>query len=224
MQNIFTRVRHALGGFGRGAFGLAAIAAVGITTAATPAQAVPGPITNDHYVLTIDIANPSNVVISTTGEHSLAEAWGAASWQGVTLLSLFDTDFDVDENLPIASSNLRAIEDSASYSRAFVGFGSLSKRDVNLWGFGSNHYFTVEDAAFVGSMELDLDGALLTAGRVGDVITGDSALGQGSAGEGVVIGQYLVINSALTAIPSPTAATGGLLTMLLVGIGRHRRG
>ena len=219
MMQIISRVRVALGGLGRSAFGFAFVAAAAAGWAA-PATAS----AEDHYVLTVDIANPGNVVIAATGEHSLVEDWETNGVFGVSLYGLFDADFDPegdgladDGNVSILSMNLTAGE-SDVYDFAYVGYGNLSDRDLNLWGAGSDHYFTVEGPAFFGDMTVDFSGALLSAGTVGNVVAGDSL-----GGSGKTIGQFLVIDSSVVAVPSPTAAFGGLLTMLVLGVGRHRR-
>ncbi|MCB1672055.1 MAG: hypothetical protein R3F41_14095 [Gammaproteobacteria bacterium] len=163
--------------------------------------------TASPILLTVDIANPSNTVIASTGAAAGNPGSGLSlTLDGVSLLGIFSTPVS---NTTILSGNLRASTATSEYTDAWT---LPSDFDLNLFNYSfESQIFSTSSAAFVGSSSVDLSGfSLLTPGSTGDIIDSDNFFVQG-----VVIGQWQIIDSSGT-VPSPGAL--GLLAVGLLGL------
>lgn len=161
---------------------------------------------NAQFLLTIDDTVPSHTVITATGAVSSASA-SLALADGIDLLNFFTAQNLADA--VIASPSTLTTGDTSSGPLFTYSIGDNISTggyvDLNLYHFGSSSTitFTSGQAAFTGSMTLDLTGASLPAvGTTGNIDAGFS--GDSSH---PVIGEYQVV-------PEPT--TGA---MLLVCVG-----
>ncbi len=189
-------------------------AALAVLALAGLAQA--GVLPAPTVLIEVDITDPTNVVLSATGEASLINDSASTANTGTTLLDLFTADFNIPFTPETALTGDLAGGGVLPYSSGLNDFGTLTDRDLNIYrgnllpDFGAFQIFDTMTAAFSGSSTVDLSGASLPAlGTIGDIIAGDT-----DTGSDVVIGQWRIV-------PAPGAA-GLLAAAGLVGVRRRR--
>jgi hypothetical protein len=176
------------------------------------------PLAKAQYVLTIDLTDINNVVISATGENSSTDAIGvrtASSQFGVTLMGFFSGTSNVFGSA--FTSSLLSDGMNVTYPYAAVFGNSFGVLDID--GFltpgvdltiayggdydtlGDSQIFSTLLPAFSGSMTLNLNlvdviSLLPAIGTTGDIRVGDGS----SESSGEVIGQYRVVPEPSTAL------------------------
>ena len=179
---------------------LVALLAMALTPVAASAQ--------QAVLLTVDVSDPSNVVISATGTGPLINDSSAIVNRGVTLRGLFDADFDGER--PLAGD--LAPRDAPAFDLASNDFDAVTARDLNLFrsafsdGTTTTQAFVTTDAAFTGAGTIDLSGASFVVGTVGDISVGDTIDGDTTGGSGATLGQFQVV------VPEPSS-------LALLGLG-----
>ncbi len=203
-----------------------AVAAVCLLVAAAlPASAA-------TILLEVDVGDPNEVTLTSTGERSLIDDDSARIGDGITLKGFFASDFDADvvafqgvytqgpEPLIPAGAG-------TNYNAFDNGFTGVGLRDVNLYqqgsGRGPRQRFKKTQAAFTGEGYLtfeDFFGDGFTPPEFTNGFIGDILVGYGNNGSGRVVGQFQIVGG--TPIPEPVAALGGM-TLLGTIVLRRRR-
>jgi hypothetical protein len=145
-----------------------------------------------QYLLTIDLSDIENVVITATGENPDADDSGIDGGIGFTMLSFFTSDSDL---FAFGSGNLQSNGMTDPFQGAFAnsfaaGFGPGVDLTI-AFGAGTQNYSTLS-SAFSGSMTLDLTAVSALLPAINS--TGIIRAGDGSDGSvGGQIGQYQVV-------------------------------
>jgi hypothetical protein len=177
------------------------------------------------YLLTVDISNPTNVVITATGNNATVDDSTTTLFQGVNLLGFFTSAFgSVNSVNGSPSGTLIGGGTGVGYNFFDVDNVSGSLVDLNPFFFNSEvanqtQVFSTEQPAFTGSITLDMSAyvaELPEDGATGDIRPGARS---GAAGLpfGSVIGQWQVISTTPTPEPSmlALASLGGLSALAL---------
>jgi len=158
--------------------GLLSVVLVLLSVSAAPAQ----------ILLTIDDSTPSNTIITATGTFPITSVSSNYIAYGIDLLGLFQTPVGFS-NFTVNSSTLTTGDASSGpiFTQASGDNISLSNVDLNLYQNPSPLLisFTTGQAAFSGTLTLDLSGTSLPA--VGSVGTIDAGY---SGSSYIPIGQY----------------------------------
>jgi hypothetical protein len=202
----------------RTALAAAGVATIVITTTASTSSA-------GLIVLTVDVTDPSAVVIESTGATSLINNDSTDDLEGVSLVDLFTSDYEPVFDAPsdtfggtLAARNGSAFEDLENPKRGSSFFAPFDLRSLNLYHFDDpdrTQKFRTDEAAFSGTATIDLSGAQFDIGMIGDVIAGDN-----SKKSSRIVGHYEIIT---TPIPEPVALLGGTSLCGLIAL-RRRRG
>lgn len=196
---------------------LASLAAVGmILTTSVYAQ---------NYLLTVDITDPSAVVITATGNNASVDDSSTTLFQGVNLLGFFTSAFgSVSGVNGSPSGTLIGGNTGVGYNYFDVDRISGSFVDLNPYFYDSEvanqtQVFSTAQSAFTGSITLDMSSyvaELPESGATGDIRPGALA---GAAGGpyGAVIGQWQVISTTPTPEPGTLAlaSLGGVSALVL---------
>jgi len=179
----------------------AVFAAAGIASVAG-AQELP-------VLLIVDNTDPSNVIISATGNAAaLSPSPQPGIISGVTLIGLFGGS---GLDLPIGTiigGTLSPNGNAGFYNRAGNAFGTLSDNDLNLWSVsGGAQSFNTTDPAFSG-MTAAIDYSAATFNESGVIRAGDTV-------SGAILGTWQLV-------PSPSVLALAPVGLLLAS--RRRRG
>jgi hypothetical protein len=181
-----------------------------------------------QILLSVNISDPSDVIITATGVAPLASATDIL-YNGVEL-SAFFTGTTHNQTLGVVGASTLAPGSGSAGGDVYNGAAgdNLSSSDEDLALFNLNLpssseiFASAADnplglAAFSGTISLDLSGySLPTAGATGNIVTGFN----GSPNGHTVIGTYQVVE---TAAPEPSSWILILLSFLLLGFFRVAR-
>lgn len=147
------------------------IAAIALASFASVAAAQRLPV-----LLTVDITDPTNVIISATGEVPAFSDNSLFMSSGVSLLGLFEgLGFEIP--VPVAvGGNLTPAGNIEGYNRFDNTFENLTANDLNIFadGVGGQQLFDINDPAFTGSTApFDFSGAVFPpVGATGRIVNG----------------------------------------------------
>ncbi|TVQ75546.1 MAG: hypothetical protein EA380_10610 [Phycisphaeraceae bacterium] len=144
------------------------IAAIALASFASVAAAQRLPV-----LLTVDITDPTNVIISATGEAPAFDDSSLFMSSGVSLLGLFEgMGFEILVPATIAG-NLAPAGNAVGYNRFDNTFENLTPNDLNIFadGVGGQQLFDINEPAFSGATSpFDFSGAVFppvgTSGRI----------------------------------------------------------
>lgn len=154
-------------------------------------------------LLTVNVANPTHVVITTTGALPQTNNNTTIPLEGILLTDLFTADLEMGFNTASLIGNLAATG-SVRFEVGYSGTNQSNKKNINLFteslspGTDVPMTFSTTTPAFVGGSILDLStfpaASFQAPGFVGDVRVGQTTTSP-------VLGAYLVI------VPEPSSAT-----------------
>jgi len=146
-----------------------------------------------QILLTIDDSNPSDTIISATGNFPETSVSPGLIADGVDLVGLFTSSVGLG-NFTVLSSSLTTGDGSSGpiFTQASGDNYSLQDVDLNLYQNNTPDTisFTAGQAAFTGTLTLDLSSAPLPpVGSPGNIVTGYS----GNYPNNTLIGQWEVV-------------------------------
>lgn len=131
-------------------------------------------------LLTVDISDPTNVIISATGHAPALSDDSLFMSSGVSLLGLFEgLGFEIPIPTPIGG-NLAPAGNAVGYNRFDNTFENLTANDLNIFadGVGGQQLFDLNDPAFSGATTpFDFSGAVFPpVGATGPIVNGINPL------------------------------------------------
>lgn len=154
------------------------------------ATALAAPRASAAVILTIDISNPAQTVLTATGAFAQNDDVDDTSLnEGFTLLGIFNSAASSGPDF-FDTSTLFSPGGNFAYTNLFVVTMSGDDLDLNIAGSGfSTQDFSVTAPAFTGAATADFTDWLpfLTPGATGNILAGDPTYST------VIIGQYAVI-------------------------------
>ncbi len=183
---------------------LVALAGAALTTSAY-AQGV---------LLTVDISNPSAVIVSATGNYASTSDNLKTVWDGIDLLGIFTSNVNGQFAANVIGGTLIGGGSGQAYDfyepdDSAGGSRNGNYVNLNLYQNQTNsppvQSFSTETPAFTGSMTIDLSrvaNSLPASGTSGDIRAG------WSGNLGSMIGQWQVIGTAPVPEPGTLALTG----------------
>ncbi len=154
-------------------------------------------------LLTVDLSNPTNVIITATGNNAAVNDNSTPAWEGVSLLSFLTS--------AVAKTDTYAgslTGGGVAYNAYFCQTGGNSPgNDLCLYnyGVGDPQTFSTGAPAFTGTATLNLSsiaGSLPSAGASGNIYTSYSG------NHRVLLGQWQVMDAAPTPEPGTLALAG----------------
>lgn len=177
-------------------------------------------------LLTVNIANPSAVVIMSTGQNASTNNSTTTAADGVLLAGFFSANTEVSGSM---SGSLTGGGSGVTYSSyasdTFNGPSSgapLGDLDLFSFGSGSAQTFSTANSAFTGSVAIDfstLAANLSGSGTIGYIYAGNGGANGTSGNLGPIIGEWIAIDL----VPEPGATALLALGVLGAGLMFYRR-
>jgi hypothetical protein len=202
---------------------LVTAAAIGLSLASLSCFAL-----NPPYLLTVNDANPANVIVTATGVNSLANTTGQTANNGVNLLGFFGQD-EVNMSTgqfpsgTLTGGSLTTTYDSVSSDNQSTSGGAFLDLSLSLDiaspQSGQAENFSTASPAFTGTWSFDLvdlgtsPSALPAPGQEGNILAGDST------NPGQIIGEWEIVPAPEPGVVSLLAV--GTLISIFFGNRRH---